>query len=230
MALVTLGPLVGQVSGRLGATIFSHNKGGPYVRNGSIPTNPNTTYQQNIRANLANRSQEWAGLTDTQRMAWGAWAVENPVRNRLGKAVQLSGQQSYIQLNHRLQQSGSTLITDPPVEAPPVPLATLTGSFDIGAGDFEAAYTATPAPAGVMVALQVAVVSGPGISYIENLLKLVGFTAAAAASPYDCEAAVEARFGTLQVGQKVVMRACTFDTDTGLYSLPLQDEGIIVST
>jgi len=37
MAIFNPGPLVGQVSGRVGGTVFSHNRGGAYIRNGSIP-------------------------------------------------------------------------------------------------------------------------------------------------------------------------------------------------
>jgi len=230
MALFTPGGIVGQISGRVGGNIFSHNKGGPYIRSGSIPTNPSTSYQQNIRANLANRSQEWAGLTSGQQLAWTLWAAENPVRNRLGSAVQLSGQQAYIQINHRLSQAGDTLITVPPVVAAPTPLESLTGSYDIGAGDFQVAFAATPLGAGVRLWVNAAVVSSPGISYVKNIFRLVNISAAAAASPLDLDAATVARFGTLSVGQKVVFNVSTFDGATGLMSEPLRDEGIIVTT
>lgn len=230
MAIIRLGGLAQQVSGSLGGTVFSHNKGGPYVRLRNSPTNPNTTFQQNIRANLANRSSEWRGLTSDQRQAWRAWAAENPVANRLGESIQLSGQQAYIQINHRLNQAGDTLITVPPVTVPPDPLLSLTGTFDIGAGNFEIAFTATPLGAGVRLWVQAVVLSSPGIRYVENLLKLVTISAAAQASPLDIEAATVARFGSLAVDQKVIVQASTFDGATGLLSLPVRTSGLIVST
>lgn len=230
MAIFTPGPLAGQISGRLGATVFSHNRGGPYMRNGTIPTAVTSTYALNIKANLSARSAEWAGLTDAQRGAWTEWASQNPVTNRLGLQKTLSGHQAYIQLNHRIHQAGAAVIAVPPVADPPAALTSVVLDCDIGAGDTDITFAPTPLAAGVMLWVQAAVLNSPGVSYVTNLLKLVTISAAAQASPLDIETELTARFGSLAVGQKVVVLVSVFDSTTGLLSQPFKDEALVTTT
>jgi hypothetical protein len=135
-----------------------------------------------------------------------------------------------VSLNHRLLQAGDTVIGAPPVVAAPAPLTSLTLSADIGVGDFTVAFTATPLGAGDRLYLLAAVVDSPARSYVKNLYKLVAITAKAQVSPYTCEADVVLRFGDLAVGQKVVVQASVLSSTTGLLSLPLRDEALVVST
>lgn len=230
MAIITAGSIVGQVSGRLASVVYSHNKGGPYARNGTIPTNPNTTYQQALRAALANTSQAWAGLTDAQRLSWKLWAEVNPVVNRLGRKIQMTGHQSYLQINTRLYWKSLPTIAIPPIASPPTPLATVTLTADIGLGGFEVAFTATPTGATEYLWVQACLVNNPGIMHIENLLRMVVMSGAAETSPFDIEPAMTARFGTLQVGQTCYVRVSVFDSATGLISSGLQDSAVVVTT
>jgi len=230
MALITPGPMAGQISGRLGSIVYSHNRGGPYVRNGTIPTLVTSEHAINAKARMTAQSQAWDNLTTIQRLAWLEWARSNPVVNRLGSQVTVGGNAAFVGINCRLALSGDTTLTEPPIADPPVALATLTATFDIGAGNFELAYTATPLGATIKLWVLLVVLNNPAVNYVENLLRNLARSAAAQASPYDIEAQTIARFGTLSVGQKVVARVHTFDTATGLLSAPIQDEGLIVST
>lgn len=228
--LILPGPLTGQASGRLGGTVASHNRYGMYLRNGVIPVNPNTSFQQAQRAHLGAASTAWQGLTDAQRLAWTNWAGTNPVVNRLGQPVDLQGNAAYVQIAARLLRAGQTLPTLPPVTAQPDALLTLTGTFDIGSGSTEVTFTPTPLGAAEQLWLNAAVVDSSGINYVRNLLKNTTIATAATTSPYDWQADVEARFGTLSVGQKVVILGSVFDNSTGLLSTSQRVEGIVVST
>lgn len=230
MAIISPGPLAAAVSGSIGGTVFSRNRGGSYVRNRSIPTDPNTVRQQNVRAILASQSQAWSDLTDLQRDAFGNWALQNPVTNALGHQITLSGHQAFVQLNSRLDLDDQTVLTDPPVINAPMALDTLVLTADIGVGDVEVAFTATPLAADVKLWIRAAVVNSPGITYVRNLFKFVGTSAAAAASPFVIQTLVEDVFGTLIVGQTLHVRAGTFDVTTGLVSVTLDDFAVVEST
>lgn len=230
MALITPGPMVGQISGRLASVVFSHNRGGPYARNGTIPTLVTSEAAINAKARLAAQSQGWDNLTGTQRLAWTEWARSNPVTNRLGSQVTIGGNAAYVGINTRLALAGDTILSDPPIADPPTALASITLTLDIGAGNFEVAYTATPLGATIKLWVRLVVLNNPAVNYVENLLRNLVVSAAAQASPLDIEAATLARFGTLSVGQKVVARVHTFDAATGLLSAPIQSEGLIVTT
>lgn len=81
----------GQLSGSVGGVVASHNAGGAYLRNRSVPTNPNSLRQQLVRSSVTTAAGLWQGLTLAQRSAWTAYAVGTPVTNRLGESITLSG-------------------------------------------------------------------------------------------------------------------------------------------
>lgn len=230
MAIFTPGAAVGQISGRVGGYVFSHNRGGPYIRNGSIPTKSTSAAAMAAKQRLEEASMAWQALTADNMLAWQAWAQQNPVTNRLGNATTLTGHQAYVGIYCRLDQAGQAPLDDPPVGASPAALATVALTLDIGAGDFQIAYTATPLGADEQLELSCAVVNSAGVRYVQNVLKLVTITDPAQASPYDFQSDLEDRFGTLQVGQAVVCDARVFDHATGLLSAPVRAAGVIVST
>jgi hypothetical protein len=86
----------GVASGSIGDKTFSHNKGGLYVRNKAIPTNPNSTQQMAIRAKMSTLVTAWTGLTDAQRDAWEAYAEGITKTNKVGASVKVSGRSIYI--------------------------------------------------------------------------------------------------------------------------------------
>ena len=230
MAIFTPGPAVGQISGRVGGSVFSHNRGGPYIRNGSIPTTVTTDAAVNQKARLASISADWQNLTDAQRLAWVSWAQTNPVVNALGHQITLSGHQAFNQINCRLDLHSQTLLDVPPVGAAPDPLTGLTLTADIGAGDFQVAFTATPLGAAIAIEVWGCIVTSPGITYVDNLMRFIQVSAAAQASPLDIETAFTARFGTPQVGQVVHVKARTVTLAAGLVSGFRQDTAAVTST
>lgn len=229
MAIFTPGPAVGQISGRVGGTVFSHNKGGPYLRNGAIPIASHTVVAEETKSRLTACSQAWGALTDTQRSAWRSWAQNNPVTNRLGHQVVLSGLAAYNMLNTRLLRAGDAVITTPPIAAPPAPLLTFSATWDIGIGTTVITFTTAPLGADARLWLEAAVLDKPGVSYIENTKRLVVVTAKAQATGYDYSTVVEAVFGALAVGKRVFLIGRVFDSTTGLISGALRDDGVVTS-
>lgn len=230
MAIFTPGPVVGQISGRIGGSVYSRNRGGPYIRNGAIPTVSTSTYAENAKQRLAIYSAYWASLTSAQQLAWSNWAKQNPVTNRLGHKITLSGHMAFVQLNVNINNAGGTPIIVPPVVAPPMGLLSLSGTYDIGAGAFNIIFTITPLAATEVLFIWAAVVDNPGVSYVENLYKLIQVTAAAATSPQVTEVNMALRFGSLQVDQRVFYRVQVVDQATGLVSQPISTYGTIITT
>ncbi len=230
MAIFTPGPTVAAVSGSIGGTVYSRNRGGAYMRNRAIPVDPNTSFQINVRSILATQSQNWADLTDAQRAAWENWAVQNTVTNALGNQIRLSGHQAFVQINSRLHLVAATQLTAPPIINAPLGLDSLVLSADIGTGTFDVAFTATPLDADVSLWIRAAVIDSAGIRYVRNLRRFIGESTAAQASPFDIQTILEARFGTAVVGQTVHVFVGTFDQTTGLLSIGLQDSSVVIDT
>lgn len=89
-----------QRSGRLGATIASHNRFGAYYRAGSIPVNPNTDRQVAVRNAVRTLAIGWQNdLSQAQRDAWEVYAANVGWFTKLGVAVKLTGANHYARCN-----------------------------------------------------------------------------------------------------------------------------------
>ncbi len=230
MAKFTPGPTVAAVSGSIGGTVYSHNRGGAYIRNRSIPITSTTSFALLAKARLATASSAWRVLTDANRAAWLSWALQNPVTDTLGFPRHLTGQQAYVALSVRLAIIGTAAVDDPPIIGAPTGLLTVVQDGDIGLGDVDIEFTASPLAATSMLWIQAAVTNSQGINNVNNLYRFVGVSAAAETSPFDDEALITARLGTLIVGQKLHVKVSVLDDSNGLLSLPLVDSVIITTT
>lgn len=99
MALVVL-PEGQQRSGSIGGTVWSRNRFGAYIRNRSVPVNPNTDRQVAVRNAVRALTIAWEQtLTQVQRDAWDTYASNVIWTNKLGQAVNLTGLNHYIRSN-----------------------------------------------------------------------------------------------------------------------------------
>lgn len=229
MALVKYGPLAAAVSGKIGGTVFSRNRGGAYLRTWAMPANPQTSFQTNIRTILSQLSSDWRTLTDAQRMQWAVWASQNPITNAIGERTILSGHQAFVQINHRVLQSGGTQLDVPALASAPDALLTLSVAAAAGASTVGLTFTATPLGAGCKLWILAAKVDSAGIKNVNNLFRLVGLSAAAQASPFAAGTMIETRCGELVENQIVHVRACVVDTASGLLSLPIEASAIVAA-
>lgn len=115
--------LVTQASGSVGGTTYSHNAGGLYMRARSIPVNPNTQNQANVKAALTAGVNTWTEqLTQQQRNAWDLYALNVPLTNALGDSRPVSGQNMFLRTFIVEGQIASkfSLIVSPTVDAPSI--------------------------------------------------------------------------------------------------------------
>ena len=210
--MAIINPILGPMRGRLAANVFSHNKGGDYVRLGTTPTNPQTSRQQTTRTILGSISGWWTSvLSQAYRDAWDVYAQQNPVKNSLGLDVYITGLAWFVKANARLLDAGLTTQTAPPVEPAPSAFNTLT--VDISAAT-TVDVTFTPA----LLATEVAVLwcSLPvslGSSPNRAQCRLAGYSALeetapwAATLPHSFQSGERGVFYAAKLGEEGLMSA-----------------------
>lgn len=128
-------PLLGtDLSGKVGGIVASHNRGGAYFRAATIPVNPNTPFQQVVRASVAQLSAQWEStLTQAQRDAWGVYASNVTLTNRIGEQINVTPLDMYVRSNVSRQQASVSRVDDAPT------------IFNLGAKTFQSVTNATVA-------------------------------------------------------------------------------------
>jgi hypothetical protein len=126
------GLLIGGLSGSIGGVTGSHNKGGVYLRQRAVPTNPNSVRQQATRSAFSEFASSWTTVLDqAERDLWTTYAQNNTIVDKIGQDIYINGISWYIMFNSRLVDAGETPITVPPPGAAPSPLSTF--AVDISA-------------------------------------------------------------------------------------------------
>lgn len=132
MGLIKFGGGVASISGKIGGTVFAHNRYGSYARTFKVPVDPGTAAQTASRSRMTNASTAWRALTAPQRTAWEQYAAATPLTNRLGETIYLSGQAMYSRTNaFGLQVSGFVQLSAAPI-VPGQATEPNAGSADIG--------------------------------------------------------------------------------------------------
>lgn len=106
-----------QASGSIGGITYSHNIGGMYARARATPKNPNSTFQQTVRAAIAQLTSFWlTGLNDAQRTGWATYASNVVVLDRLGESRYITGLNHFVRSNvPRIQADVGIVGTAPTV-------------------------------------------------------------------------------------------------------------------
>ena len=105
-------------SGKRGLNVSQNGRFGQISRIFSVPSNPRTDAQMNIRDTFAQVTKAWRALTDEQRAAWAAAAQTVMSKSRCGTSGPLTGSQLYTKLNATV-----ALVGGDNMDAPPMPPA-----------------------------------------------------------------------------------------------------------
>jgi len=126
--------LLASVSGSVGGTVYSRNRGGAYTRNRTIPTYSQSPTQGFILAINVGLNGDWDGLGLQNQSRWTDWASSHPVVNRLGDERRQTGREAFLHLNFYRVLSGEAVLILPPDLGPRGDLtnviAPLGGSVD----------------------------------------------------------------------------------------------------
>src|ERR1035441_3327044 len=101
-------------SGKRGLNVSQSGAFGQISRTLAIPSNPRTSAQMSVRANLSKVAAAWRALTEAQRVAWMAAAKEAKSDTRLGQNGPLSGFLLFTKINCTLAQFGQAQVEAPP--------------------------------------------------------------------------------------------------------------------
>lgn len=103
--------LISEASGSVGGSTYSRNRYGMYIRNRSIPVQPNTDRQAAAKSRFSQASARWNEfLTQAQRTAWNLYGASVAMLNKLGDTIYLSGYSHYIRSNCQQLQVLATVV------------------------------------------------------------------------------------------------------------------------
>lgn len=78
MANIRTGSIVADIRGKVGDEIYSRNRGGAYVKEYAVPTNPDTSHQQLRRTFTADAVAAWQALSDDEAQLWINYVNTSP--------------------------------------------------------------------------------------------------------------------------------------------------------
>jgi hypothetical protein len=111
---VKFGSIITDGCGKIGGHFVSRNHYGRFLGTINGPTNPQSSYQQAIRAACAQLSEYWRTLTEEQRIAWNVLGSETARTSCDGSNYTLSGFNCFISRNLPLWFLGVPWFTDAP--------------------------------------------------------------------------------------------------------------------
>lgn len=187
MALIKTGGGVAEIRGAIGGTVYSRNRYGAYARNKSIPINPNTEAQSEVRSIMSILQTLWAALSVEQRDSWNNYAANVPVVNRLGDTINLSGWNHYCRSNFiRLLQTEPVVYTAPtyyalpPADLDVIPTVSAATSLITVAFDEGAAWADQN---GAFLVVYESISYRRAVSYPPNIVRIIGKISGSASSP-----------------------------------------------
>lgn len=228
------GPMFGQFSGSQGNTTASHNAGGSYVRNRTIPTNPATPSQTTARDLFTTLSKRWRILTSSQQSGWEQLAAIDPQQDTQGQTITLSGIAYYIKFNTQRNNVGLARIDDAPsvVEQPPN-LSNTSLTADGTGGALNSTVTVTDGTANNFVLAYLGPTTSPaqtffGRSYFRVVNFIAGDSIGLPTMAHITE--YEAIFGSswrTKVGDAITASLVGV-SDSGFVGSPVQATGVII--
>jgi len=212
MAKVLFQAPVSGLRGKLGGSIYSANKSGPYLMARPAYIRQKSTAATVQQTTLTGEGKLWAALTPTQRLQWDTYAAlaAQAQTDSLGATYYLSGWQWFVRVNLQLLKCWSYTNVVPPSWTPTVGLAPLIFYFTTNStpGSDTRATFLNIYPPNVSLVFYGAVSNSVGRtvpvhSYVPFLYVPTGN-----ASTESLHAAWTAKFGTPVIGQRGFIKAC----------------------
>lgn len=200
-----------QRSGSMGATTFSRNRFGQYMRTRSKPVNPNTDAQAEVRNNFRTLMAAWnATLTLAQREAWSLYAANINWLNKLGDTVKLTGPMMFLRSNAARLAAGLDIVANgPTVLTLPANDEGFLAVGDESDQEIDIAFSGTGGWT-TSVGAGLAVYQGQPIStgreYFNGPYRFLGLIAGAAMAPTSPQTFTDLPFAIAQ-GQNINVRA-----------------------
>lgn len=214
MALIKYsGFAVVDMSGKVGGSVASRNRGGAYMRTWVKPVNPRSIRQIQARTTLTGLSQAFRSLTLTQIASWNASTVNFPKVNRIAGRIKLSGLSLFVSLNTNLQNIGLPPLSVPPIPQDIIGFTSLTLTSVLGV--LNAVFTPTPTDATTSTLVYATIGLSPGVNFVKSEYRLIGVIPPATASPHNITAMYTAKFGAPIAGTKIYVELAPVNIVSG---------------
>jgi hypothetical protein len=210
-------------SGKRGLNVSQKSAFGQISRTLAIPSNPRSSAQMSVRANLSKVAAAWRALTEAQRVAWVAAAKEAKSNTRLGQNGTLSGFLLFTKINCTLAQFGQEQVTAPPAQPQFPTLAPQNLAITNTAGAIALKLTCPTSPGENTIVRGSAPIS-QGRQTCSDF-RVLGTCPAVVQGSADITSLYTARYGVPPVGKKVYVQVNQFVN--GWESLPVSFWGIV---
>ncbi len=207
--------LLTAMSGSVGGLTFSHNRGGAYVRNRAIPTQPDTGQQAVIKGAFGSLSTAWSAvLTTIQRTAWELYATNTPLTDKLGQPFIPTGLNMYIRGNTSLLQAEFARVDNGPVtfglpNVGIVAAASMSTATEIASITFDDTDLWVDDDDGYLF-IYASRPQKPSIGFFKGPYQLAGTVAGDSTTPPTSPASITVPFATV-AGDRVFFRAVVID-------------------
>src|SRR5690606_1606682 len=213
MALIKLGGVVTQISGKIGGQTFGTSASGSYMKNSGTPRKSITNFQKRQMSLMGTTAQRWRQLTQGQRDTFNAASPDYPYLNRVGETKFYSGYAIFGKLINNLFDAGGVAF---PVPLPLFSFTPLTDVVVTGPAPFFN-ISANSAQANVLYRIFITKISSFGVSsgyknffFINQDSALIGTTISINFSTPYLE-----RFGNIPTSGKFYWRVDAIHLDSG---------------
>ena len=225
-----LSQVIASGSGSVGGCTYSRNRYGAYIRNRSVPVNPNTSQQQAVRSIFANLNTAWnIDLDQAERDAWDAYAAAVPRTDSLGQTTFVTGQNWFVACNTPRLQNGIARVDAAPTTLNLTELSVLPAPLVTEPDDVDVSFTNTDEWAGATGGY-LFLYGSRGMNATRNFFKgpFRNFSFVPGAGTPPTSPATKTMPFALTAGQKVYLRAIAQAAD-GRLSVPQIVSAIVTS-
>jgi hypothetical protein len=220
--------VLAEASGSVGGYTYSHNAGGQYIRQRSIPTDPNTSQQQAVRSSIAQLVNAWVNaLTADQRAAWNTYAANTPISDVFGDPRNRSGINHYCRSNTPILQAALTRVDDGPTVFNLGDYTEPSVAFDAAADEVDVTFDNTDDWAnedGAAMLVYCSRPQNPSVNFFKGPYRYAGKIAGDGETPPTSPASIALPFD-VAAGQKVFARIVVVRAD-GRLSTPFRGGAI----
>lgn len=202
--------------GKVGGHVVQRNHYGHFARTLVTPLNPQTTFQQDRRAEHEYLAQNWASLSSGERDAWEADSLNYPKTDALGDTYYLTGFNHYISLNLNLWAIGEAYIDTPGTKRIPADPGAFTITCTPSLTRFRLTYSAAPDDTDSVVIVYATDGISPGINYVSTKYRTIGtFEPDAVTTVFTLSTEYYAVFPAPLVGNAVFVKTIAYDKASG---------------
>jgi len=227
MAKVKLGSIVTNISGAIGGSVFYTGKDGTVCRIAVMAKNKNTIAVARPKLYFSLTAQRWRGLTETQRIAWRAAALNFTVTDRVGNAMVLSGFQYFMRSAINVLDFNNTMQTTPPFPQPFAGFQILSAVYSNTASSLVTTLQVIGSISGQAFSLEMSKPYSAGVTAAPNKFRpiLSGNQAAVQANAFTAYRNI---YGYVPVGSRIFVRVGLHFTALGFASQRVISSSIVV--